>query len=151
MIANHIAYIRGKFCTVGGSTALVLWKPPGGFIPDVITSVWRPGRGRTRCVSEVTSTPYSRYIFSMETCWRVLKNKIIGCNFHQMKNIFFWLGAQRLVTWQDRTKSKYSISPNATRRGRCASNIHAERLNHLNFRFAAKKCDFVALFWNFAM
>jgi len=45
----------------GGSTALVLWKPPGGFIPDVITSVWRPGRGRTRCVSEVTSTPYSSH------------------------------------------------------------------------------------------
>lgn len=44
-----------------GSTAVVLWKPPGGIIPDVISSTWKEKRGRTRCYSEVTSTPYSSH------------------------------------------------------------------------------------------
>jgi len=44
-----------------GSTALVLWRPPGGIVPDVITSALKPPRSRTRCFSEVTSTPYSSH------------------------------------------------------------------------------------------
>jgi len=44
-----------------GSTALVLWKPPGGIIPDVITSTWKSNKGRTRCLSEMTYTPYSSH------------------------------------------------------------------------------------------
>jgi hypothetical protein len=45
-----------------GSTAVVLWKPPTGSIPDVISSaVLRSGPGRMRCYSEVTSTPYSSH------------------------------------------------------------------------------------------
>jgi len=58
-----------------GSTAVVLWKPPSGSIPDVISSaVLRSGPGssfstsiptstrpRIRCYSEVTSTPYSSH------------------------------------------------------------------------------------------
>lgn len=56
------------------STALVLWKPPGGSVPDIITSALRSGpasssytsgpvntRSRIRCYSEVTSTPYSSH------------------------------------------------------------------------------------------
>lgn len=57
------------------STAVVLWKPPlsnspasllnGGVIPDVVSSALRnssgSGRHRTRCYSEVTSTPYSSH------------------------------------------------------------------------------------------
>jgi len=49
------------------STALVLWKPPGGFLPDLINQALRGGSGvvtrgsRTRCYSEVTSTPYSSH------------------------------------------------------------------------------------------
>jgi len=48
----------------GGSTAVVLWRPPGGIIPDVISSALRSergGRGRQRTYSEVTSTPYSSH------------------------------------------------------------------------------------------
>jgi hypothetical protein len=44
-----------------GSTALVLWKPPGSIIPDLIPSSFKTNRGRTRCFSEVTSTPYSSH------------------------------------------------------------------------------------------
>jgi len=59
-----------------GSTAVVLWKPPSGCIPDVISSALRSGPGscsfnnslptssrpRIRCYSEVvTSTPYSSH------------------------------------------------------------------------------------------
>jgi len=58
-----------------GSTAVVLWKPPSGCIPDVISSALRSGpgsssftnslpsssRSRIRCYSEVTSTPYSSH------------------------------------------------------------------------------------------
>ena len=56
------------------STALVLWKPPGGSVPDIISSALRSGpgsssytsgplntRSRMRCYSEVTSTPYSSH------------------------------------------------------------------------------------------
>jgi len=60
------------------STAVVLWKPPlnnsqssflngriGGVVPDVVSSALRNssgcGRHRTRCYSEVTSTPYSSH------------------------------------------------------------------------------------------
>jgi len=49
------------------STALVLWKPPGGFLPDLINQALKSGNGvvsrghRTRCYSEVTSTPYSSH------------------------------------------------------------------------------------------
>ena len=56
------------------STALVLWKPPGGSVPDIISSALRSGpgsssytsgpvtsRSRIRCYSEVTSTPYSSH------------------------------------------------------------------------------------------
>jgi len=62
------------------STAVVLWKPPPsvslngvhsggkshtGCVPDVVTSALRSvpscGRHRTRCYSEVTSTPYSSH------------------------------------------------------------------------------------------
>jgi len=56
-------------------TAVVLWKPPAGCIPDVISSALRSGPGssgftsslpsssrpRIRCYSEVTSTPYSSH------------------------------------------------------------------------------------------
>jgi len=56
-------------------TAVVLWKPPTGCIPDVISSALRSGPGsssfnnslptssrpRIRCYSEVTSTPYSSH------------------------------------------------------------------------------------------
>ena len=59
----------------GSSTALVLWKPPGGTVPDIISSAIRSGpgssgyttggpvtaRSRIRCYSEVTSTPYSSH------------------------------------------------------------------------------------------
>jgi len=55
--------------------AVVLWKPPTGCIPDVISSALRSGPGssgftnslpssnrpRIRCYSEVTSTPYSSH------------------------------------------------------------------------------------------
>lgn len=58
-----------------GSTAVVLWKPPGGTMPDIISSALRSGpgncsgyttapvssRSRIRCYSEVTSTPYSSH------------------------------------------------------------------------------------------
>jgi len=58
-----------------GSTAVVLWKPPSGCIPDLISSALRSGPGsssysnslptssrpRIRCYSEVTSTPYSSH------------------------------------------------------------------------------------------
>jgi len=58
-----------------GITAVVLWKPPSGCIPDVISSALRSGSGssnfnnslpsgsrpRIRCYSEVTSTPYSSH------------------------------------------------------------------------------------------
>jgi len=58
-----------------GSTAVVLWKPPGGQMPDIISSALRSGpgassgyttgpvtaRSRIRCYSEVTSTPYSSH------------------------------------------------------------------------------------------
>jgi len=50
--------------TGGNSTALVLWKPPGGFLPDLINNALRGGvarGGRARCYSEVTSTPYSSH------------------------------------------------------------------------------------------
>ena len=56
------------------TTALVLWKPPGGSVPDIISSALRSGpasssytsgpvttRSRIRCYSEVTSTPYSSH------------------------------------------------------------------------------------------
>lgn len=57
------------------STAVVLWKPPpttsllnggmknppGGIVPDVVSSALRNSRQRTRCYSEVTSTPYSSH------------------------------------------------------------------------------------------
>lgn len=50
------------------STAVVLWKPPppsGSFLPDLVSSALRNGpvcgRHRTRCYSEVTSTPYSSH------------------------------------------------------------------------------------------
>jgi len=49
---------------IGGSTALVLWRPPGGIVPDVISSALktdRGGRSRSRYYSEVTSTPYSSH------------------------------------------------------------------------------------------
>ena len=36
------------------STAVVLWKPPTGLIPDVITSTWKKA-GRSRCYSETTT------------------------------------------------------------------------------------------------
>ena len=63
-----------------GSTAVVLWKPPSGCIPDLISSALRSGPGsssysnslptssrpRIRCYSEVTSTPYSRYVFLLK-------------------------------------------------------------------------------------
>jgi len=59
----------------GSSTAVVLWKPPGGNVPDIISSALRSGpgssgytsggpvttRSRIRCYSEVTSTPYSSH------------------------------------------------------------------------------------------
>jgi len=48
----------------GGSTAVVLWRPPGGIIPDVISSALKSDRGcrgRPRYYSEVTSTPYSSH------------------------------------------------------------------------------------------
>jgi len=59
----------------GSSTALVLWKPPGGSVPDIISSALMSGpgssgftsggpvtaRARIRCYSEVTSTPYSSH------------------------------------------------------------------------------------------
>eukprot|EP00088_Acartia_fossae_P029562 TRINITY_DN3042_c0_g1_i1.p1 TRINITY_DN3042_c0_g1~~TRINITY_DN3042_c0_g1_i1.p1 ORF type:complete len:360 (+),score=86.28 TRINITY_DN3042_c0_g1_i1:60-1139(+) len=49
----------------GSSTALVVWKPPGGFLPDLINNALLgcSGRGSTRqrCYSEVTSTPYSSH------------------------------------------------------------------------------------------
>lgn len=58
-----------------GSTAVVLWRPPGGLMPDIISSALRSGpgssggyttgpvtaRSRIRCYSEVTSTPYSSH------------------------------------------------------------------------------------------
>lgn len=51
-----------------GSTAVVLWKPPppsGSLLPDLVSSALRNGPGcsrhRTRCYSEVTSTPYSSH------------------------------------------------------------------------------------------
>jgi len=58
-----------------GSTAVVLWRPPGGMMPDIISSALRSGpgssggyttgpvtaRSRIRCYSEVTSTPYSSH------------------------------------------------------------------------------------------
>jgi len=55
-----------------GSTAVVLWKPPppsGSLLPDLVSSALRNseqrapgcGRHRTRCYSEVTSTPYSSH------------------------------------------------------------------------------------------
>jgi len=58
-----------------GTTAVVLWKPPGGTMPDIISSALRSGpgncsgyttapvssRSRIRCYSEVTSTPYSSH------------------------------------------------------------------------------------------
>jgi len=47
-----------------GTTALVLWRPPGGIVPDVISSTLKcdkGGRVRPRCYSEVTSTPYSSH------------------------------------------------------------------------------------------
>jgi len=58
-----------------GSTAVVLWRPPGGVMPDIISSALRSGpgssggyttgpvtaRSRIRCYSEVTSTPYSSH------------------------------------------------------------------------------------------
>jgi len=61
--------------TIAGITAVVLWKPPSGCIPDVISSALRSGSGssnfnnslpsgsrpRIRCYSEVTSTPYSSH------------------------------------------------------------------------------------------
>jgi len=57
------------------TTAVVLWKPPGGTVPDIISSALRSGpgssgyttggpvttRSRIRCYSEVTSTPYSSH------------------------------------------------------------------------------------------
>jgi len=53
----------------GNSTALVLWKPPEGFLPDLINHALHAGPGggwssrgsRPRCYSEVTSTPYSSH------------------------------------------------------------------------------------------
>jgi len=59
-----------------GSTAVVLWKPPGGiFYPDIVSSTLRSGPGsnsgytsppvatrpRIRCYSEVTTTPSTPY------------------------------------------------------------------------------------------
>jgi len=55
-----------------GSTAVVLWKPPPlsvSLLPDLVSSALRNteqrpsacGRHRTRCYSEVTSTPYSSH------------------------------------------------------------------------------------------
>jgi len=64
--------LLSKYRPAPRTTALVLWKPPGGVIPDLITSALRSGAGSTgytastatsrsriRCYSEVTSTPYS--------------------------------------------------------------------------------------------
>jgi len=53
----------------GNSTALVLWKPPEGFLPDLINHAlhagpvggWTSRGSRPRCYSEVTSTPYSSH------------------------------------------------------------------------------------------
>jgi len=67
---------RYKPTTRQDSRALVLWKPPGGIIPDVITSTLKPTRGRTRCFSEVTNTPYSskENLIEFEPCETVMKS-----------------------------------------------------------------------------
>jgi len=69
---------RYKPPTRQNSTALVLWKPPGGIIPDVITSTMKPTRGRTRCFSEVTNTPYSskENLIDFENCEMVIKSSV---------------------------------------------------------------------------
>ena len=88
------------------STALVLWKPPGGFLPDLINQALKSGNGvvsrghRTRCYSEVTSTPYSRYINSRDSTKKKKKMNITLFHVCISWYIFIFSAMRTFTLWR---------------------------------------------------